>query len=414
VATEAAGAADVAAGAVARAVRVATRLVFLLFAGSIPAEYSLVLPGLGSITRILGALLLMLVAVDVLGGRPLRRPHVAFVLLAAFVAWSLLSLAWSAEPAQTLGRATTYAQLLVMSWIAWEYVRTERDFALVLQLFVLGALFVAAVTIREFNLINLAGLVITDLRVSAFGANPNELGLTMAIAVPVSLHLVRQEPRGLALLINGTYLVVGPVAVILTASRSAAVALGIAFLAMLVMLRDARAGTKVLVGTSLGAVGAIGLSLIPAYTWERIASIGAKLQRMDFNNRAANWRAGLEAFADQPFLGVGAGAFQGASSHLIMVPRSSHSTWLGVLVETGLVGAVLWFGAIAMALLGLRHATPAVRRLLVAMIVPMMVGMLVTGWDHRKVPWFVFTLALVAAELSRCATARAARGVRDP
>ncbi|MBK9251791.1 MAG: hypothetical protein IPM70_07770 [Proteobacteria bacterium] len=69
----------------------ATYLVFLLFSGSIPAEYSLILPGVGSITRLLGALLMLLVVVDVLGGRSLRPPNLVLWLLAAFAAWSTLS-----------------------------------------------------------------------------------------------------------------------------------------------------------------------------------------------------------------------------------------------------------------------------------------------------------------------------------
>ncbi|MBK9251790.1 MAG: O-antigen ligase family protein [Proteobacteria bacterium] len=221
------------------------------------------------------------------------------------------------------------------------------------KLFVVGALFVACVTVREFSLINLAALVVTDLRVTAFGANPNELGLAMAVTVPVSLFLVRLRPRGISLFLNGAYLVIGPVAVFLTASRGAVIALGLSVVGMAVMLRDMRGAAKSIVIVAVVIIGSVGVSLIPSYTWERIGSIGVSLQRMDFNNRAGNWSAGIDYFLGQPLLGVGAGAFQGATKHLLTTSWSSHSTWVGVLVETGLIGAALWGGAIAL-ILGLK------------------------------------------------------------
>jgi O-antigen ligase len=150
-------------------------------------------------------------------------------------------------------------------------------------------------------------------------------------------------------------------------------------------------------------VGMIGMFLIPANTWERIGSIGVKLQRMDLNNRSGNWDAGIEYFLGQPVHGVGAGAFQGAAKHMKSVSWSSHSSWVGVLVETGIVGAALWISAIALILFGLFRAPAPLRRMFLAIIGPMLVGMLVIGWDHRKVPWFVFAMAMGAPGIFRSA-----------
>lgn len=386
---------------VGHSIRRAAELAFLVFSGSIPAEYSLVLPGVGSITRILGALVLVFGIADVVAGRQLRPLPAAFLLLAAFVAWSFMSIVWSVEPELSIYQSITYVQLLIMSWFVWEYVRSERSLDILLQLYVLGALLVAAVTVRNFNAINFARLVITDVRAAAFGANPNELGLAMVTAVPLSLHMLRRWPRGLPALINATYIVIGPVAVLMTASRGAAVALGLAGVGMLVMLRDARVATKLVTALGVAGVVVIGVVSIPHYTWDRLASIGSSLQRMDFNQREANWKAGIEYFTNYPIGGVGAGAFEGASGHLITSPFSSHSTWIGVVVETGLVGAALWFTAVALMLGALLRADAALRRALLAAVVPMMVGMLVTAWDHRKVPWFLFAVALAAAYLPR-------------
>jgi O-antigen ligase len=384
----------------ARALRDVSRGLFLLFIASIPAEYSLVLPVLGSGTRLIGGLLLLTSISDVIARGSLRRLPGFFLLLLAFVLWSFASVVWSYEPALTVGRAFTYLQLLVMSWVIWEYVRTEQDLVATLQAYVLGSLLVAVVTIMDFQSLSVAALAITtDVRVAAFGANPNELALTMVTAVPIALYLLRRKPANWPGIVNAAYLGTGTLAVVLTASRAGFIALVVAGVGMLVMMRDARLAARVALVSTIALLAVLAASFVPDYTWERIASIGAKLQRMDFNNRALNWQAGLAMFAQDPVVGVGAGAFEGATAHLIDVPRSSHSTWIGVVVETGLVGAVLWFSAIAIALLGLRHAAGPLRRALLAAILPMVVGMLVTGWDHRKVPWLLFVTAACSVRL---------------
>ena len=381
------------------ALRGSARALFIVFVASIPAEYALVLPIVGSVSRLVGAVLLLDCATDVLYRGVARRLPAVIVVLAAFVVWSLASVAWSFEPLLSANRAITYFQLLVMAWVIWENIRREEDLVAAAQAYVLGALLVAVVTVWEFQSSSFAlSLITTDVRVAAFGANPNELALTMVTAIPIALLLLRRSQSRTTALANVVYLILGTLAVVLTASRAGAVALAVAVLAMLPMFRESRPSAKVMVAFGLLCLLVLFISVVPDYTLQRIASIGAKLQRMDFNNRTMNWAAGLEMFSERPLLGVGAGAFEGATAHLIDVPRSSHSTWIGVLVETGVVGAVLWISAIWLALLELRFAPALWRRALLAAILPMLVGMLVTGWDHRKVPWFLLVLATCAAD----------------
>jgi O-antigen ligase len=138
---------------------------------------------------------------------------------------------------------------------------------------------------------------------------------------------------------------------------------------------------------------------VPDYTWDRIAALFTMIQRFDLNNRTQNWIAGLAHFWERPLFGVGAGAFEAAAAHMISVPYSSHSTWLGVIVEMGLFGAVIWFSAWALMVHKLRAAEPALRLALITALVPMIVGMLILGWDHRKVPWLIFVLCLCAGSI---------------
>ena len=388
-------------------------VLVMLFVASIPLEYSLILPGIGSITKVIGILAFCAVVIDLpLNGRVRATPAVCGVLL-AFVLWSLVSVCWSFDPQLSIGRSMTYLQLLVMSWIIWQYIQTATDLQRAMQLFVAGALIVALVTIKDFRAINLTALVITDLRVSAFGQNPNETGLMLVVALPLALQLLRSSQSRPLRLLNEAYLVLGSIAAILTASRGAFVALVVAGVMMLALMRGVRRrASATLIGLILLLVLVVGAAvfLVPENTWSRLGTIAVNVQRLDFNNRTENWQAGIALFLNQPLIGIGAGAFEGATAHLITIPRSSHSTWLGVIVETGVVGAALWFGALAYMVAALRSADKAVVRALLSSIVPMAVGMAILGWDHRKIPWLVFALCLCAGSVQRSSRSEAGAG----
>ena len=370
----------------------------IIFVGSVPLEYSLILPGVGSITRVIGIVMFLAVVVDVVLSGRVRETSAVFVILLVFVLWATASISWSFEPQLSIERSATYLQLFLMTWVMWQYLRTDRDVQRAMQAFVAGALIVAVVTIRDFRAINLAALVVTDLRVSAFGQNPNEAGLLLVVALPFALLLQRSSSAGWLRIANGAYLVLGSVAAVLTASRGAVVALAVCGTMMLMLMHSRRRSIRTLfwmLGVVTIAIG-VAATLVPDIIWSRIGAIVSMLQRMDFNNRMENWLAGLSAFSQHPLVGVGAGAFEGATAHLIAVPRSSHSTWLGVVVETGVIGAVLWFSAITFMVLRLWRAEDAVRRALLSSVVSMAIGMMILGWDHRKIPWLVFAFCLCA------------------
>jgi hypothetical protein len=70
----------------------ATHALLVVFVASIPAEYSLVLPALGSISRIVGGVLFACVLLDVLARCRVRPVPTPLALAAAFVLWSALSI----------------------------------------------------------------------------------------------------------------------------------------------------------------------------------------------------------------------------------------------------------------------------------------------------------------------------------
>lgn len=375
----------------------------VIFVFSIPAEAALVIPGIGSLSRVVGIAVVGIAALDLLSRRTYSRPSTVALMVGGFVAWALLSASWSLDPRASLIRATTYFQLAVMFWLILDNASSARRCLVLLSAYSLGVLCIAVATIVTFRGIHLATLVTTDLRVTAFGVNPNEHGLTMVAALPWTLYFMRTSTTLRTRLLFALTFGAAVIGVILTASRGAFAALVLTGLGFAWMLRDARLGTRIIALAILATAIFAAILLVPDMIWERLGSLGKRLQTLDLNNRLPVWAAGLQYFADRPIGGVGAGVYLEATLRALGIPRSSHNTFLGVLVETGLVGAVLFYSVIVTALRSAWSLPPAWRRAMVVTLLPMFVGMIVTGWDHRKVPWLFLAIAIAMARTSTAA-----------
>src|ERR1035437_6942251 len=69
-----------------------------LFIFSFPVEKSFTIPGLGSVSKLLGALALGAGFLAALVDGRIRVPNWAHALLTAFVMWSALSMRWTLDP----------------------------------------------------------------------------------------------------------------------------------------------------------------------------------------------------------------------------------------------------------------------------------------------------------------------------
>lgn len=375
--------------------------MLVIFVASIPAEAVLIVPQYGSLTRVIGALLLVIVTLDFSARGRVWPGSLAVWCAWGFAAWALLSIAWSLEPQAGVDRAVTYLQLALMFSVVLAYADSSKKVDQLLMAYVLGALVISVSVFINFRAINFAALAMSDVRVSAFGVNPNEQGLTLVAGLPWAAYFARRHASRLMRLVALAAIPCLTLATILTASRAAFVALAVAGVGMVWMMADARRSAKALAGVVVAGVALYAYARIPSVTWERLLTTGSNLQRLDLNQRVTAWQAGYQYFADSPFKGIGTGSFEFASARVINIERSSHNSYLGVLVETGVIGACL-FGAlvacVARAAVGLQKD---LRRAMLATLIPMSLGMFVTGWDYRKVPWLFFALAIALWRLPR-------------
>lgn len=159
-------------------------LLLLAFVFAIPWEEAIVLPGVGSVARVIGLAAFALALFGLAsGGRVrVRKPSLLLVAALPFVAWSVASTFWSIDAEVTTSTAFTLVQLLVMVWLVWQLAPTSGHQRGLAQAFVLGC-YVTALNIIWIFLFQ-GDAINIDGRVTAAGANQNDIATLMALGIP--------------------------------------------------------------------------------------------------------------------------------------------------------------------------------------------------------------------------------------
>jgi len=353
------------------------------------------LPVVGSIPRLVGLAASAVGVLYILARwrvRPLSWFHVFAVL---FVLWAGATSLWSVDPEATQTVFLTYLQLLVLVWliseIAWSPARQRALF----QAYVLGAGVAAVLTIHDY----LSGVFALDTvagRFAALNQDPNDLGLTFALGLPMAWYVSLSQARGAWLWC--LYLPLAITAILLTGSRGA-VLTGLVGLSIIPWtLRRMRLRTKVALYALAAGSLVLASYLVPNASLARIASTRADIEAGYFGGRGPVWLAGLEVAREHPLVGVGAGGYPEAVEPTIGQEMVAHNVLLSILVEDGTVGFLLFVAMLVALLTPLRHLPALHRRLSIVLLLTLAVGTMALSWDHRKQFWFV--LGMVAVQVA--------------
>jgi O-antigen ligase len=272
----------------------------------------------------------------------LERPLAAIVLLAALsiargaafptgYGYQGLVAAW-----ELLRSVMTFAFYFLGFWM----VRGAQDRRRMSWAIVIGLLLEAAVTIA----LGRSGR--SGRAVGSFGQS-NELGAFLAMFTAFTAAQLPAERHWAARLVLGGAVVAGLLAVVLTVSRGAVVAVAVALL--FVALRSSRVLTVVLV-----VVGVSSPLWAPDYLKQRMMGTqveaetaeGASLEA-SAQLRVDTWRAIIKVVSEHPLDGVG---FSGLGYVLplageelgVEVKDSAHNTYLRFLGEMGVLGLLLF------------------------------------------------------------------------
>jgi O-antigen ligase len=364
-------------------------LCLLVF--SLPMEKGIQFPHLGTISRLLGQAAFVVGAAAVARRGRLRAPNAVLPLAAIFVLWGGISWLWSMARPDTLIRFVTMAQLAGMLWLIWELCRTAARQTRLIQAFVAGAAASSTWTVARATLNRQTNY----RRFATSGFDPNDLGITLAIALTLALYL-SAVLRGAAAWLVRLAAVVLIAAILLTGSRAALVASLVNVLFVALAWRHTNWVQRASSVALLLLLIAGALRLAPAATRRRLATLPQEATEGTLHDRTRIWKAGVHLFESRPLLGIGLGAYPKAAYPELRIHYNAHNTFLSVLVETGVAGFLLW-GALLATLVWFASLLAASERALwFTALAVWGVAVLSVTWEHRKPTWLIFALIMTA------------------
>ncbi|MCB9157828.1 MAG: O-antigen ligase family protein [Caldilineaceae bacterium] len=369
----------------------------LAFIFSIPWENSVVLPGLGSIARIIGLLATASWMGKVLIKGELRRPHLFHLAMFAYIAWNAATIFWSIKPDNTFNRIETYIQLFIFSLLIWDLLDNRESLDDGLQMYILGGGVAIVSTIFNY----FAGVGVRGgIRYAASGFDPNDMGITLAIGMPMAWYLAtssRERTLGWLLrLINYAYIPGAVMAILLAASRTSLIATAPASLYVLMTFSRLRLMTRIIVFSILIYALFIIQPLIPESSFQRLSQTGDSIASGNLTGRVDIWREGYQVFAAHPLNGVGSGTFRDA----IDKKKAPHNVFVALSTETGLIGITL-IGLILLVVIQQiwRHPSWTERLLWTSILSIWFLGAITLNWEYRKPTWLLFLLIVCSANV---------------
>lgn len=283
---------------------------------------------------------------------PLRFPPFLWIF-AAYLGWALVGASMTEYPQQVSVRIELLWKVGLIALVVVNALRTRAQQRLFMFVF-LGAFALYPTRGALFNYFG--GYTVFGRAIwNYIYANPNDLAALTLLQLGMALAIYVREPKGWPKLaaIAGTILL--PFVILLTQSRGAFLAI-VAFGLLLVAGQRRRVRTLVIVAI----VGAIVAIAAPDSLWDRIGGLRSAtdtetLREVDPEGSAEQryeiWKVARKIAREHLLVGVGVGAYPQAHLRYAMDSefkptalgaRDTHSTYLNVLAESGVVGLVLF------------------------------------------------------------------------
>ncbi|HYF38299.1 MAG TPA: O-antigen ligase family protein [Gemmatimonadales bacterium] len=355
-----------------------------LFVFSVPWERVIVITDVAIVTRATGALALGLALLAVIISGRFRRWRPFHLLALMFVLCAGVGV-------MTLGlpvipkKFWTYTQLLLVLWMIWELAVSRKRVTGLFVAYVLGAYVAAIATIMVY--VTQGGSL---RRFAAAGGDPNDLAMTIALALPMAWYLGMTLRQPLVRWICRGFLPIGLLVLGLTGSRGGMLAGLVGMLIVplsMTRLSPGRLATGIVM---LVLSGTLAVYLVPEQTVERLATTGQEVEDLSLGGRFKLWRAGLIAFVEKPILGYGTSGFKTAvTPQLGIRAQVAHNSFLSVLVEQGLLGFVLYTAMFLSVFWAVLRLPRPERRFALVLLGTLTVTMLPLTWEDQKQVWFV-------------------------
>jgi putative inorganic carbon (HCO3(-)) transporter len=323
-------------------------------------------------------------------GQPVGRGWLpALGLLLAYGGVCAGSLLFASEVERTTDALLNYADGIAIVLIMTLHLRTRTDFRRTVWAIIAAGGILGTLTVLQqlFGLYeqNFAGFSQVGLR-NIFNSSSgyrsegpvsaNYFAMIMVVIVPLATERLLHDPRRVARALAAGALLTALASIVLTYSRGGIVALAICSLPMLTWV-PRRNLLRVLVTAGM-ALAAVGTFLVPADFMQRLAALsqvadvagGTTPQDSALQGRLSEVTSAAMMFGDHYVVGVGYGNFeihypryaQSLALDGRREERQSHSLYLEVAAETGMVGLLAFGVLLAAALASVQQARTAFDR----------------------------------------------------
>ncbi|MGI5522211.1 O-antigen ligase family protein [Micromonospora sp. CA-259024] len=342
-------------------------------------------------------------AAIVLSGR-LPRLRAADTLALLTGGWAYASLLWTDRTDLAAPAAYRYVSVCLLFVAVRHVLRGRRDLLLIGWTYLAGC---AVVSIEVILGARTQGPVLVfDQRYGIEGINVNFTAYTLAAGVVLSLVLAVVASTGPTLLRFGPLaltLLLGS-AVLLNGSRGATIGMlaGLTVVLFALLLPRLTVLTVGMLAAALIVLVPFGMAPERQLLW--FDSLYGR-PTGDISGRLAIWPYALTTWSEAPLTGSGAGVFINTNPF----EMGPHNLLLTVGNDLGLVGVLLYFGTIAVALIAAARTSRA-GLLLIGAFTATMTPIWLTGqWETSLAMWLVLALVTVSPEVNNPRRGRHAR-----
>ena len=330
--------------------------------------------------------------------------YVMMLLVLALTFWAWASVMWATDYGLAVTTVFELTQALVLVGLLSLLTQGGGEARWPVQAYVWGC--IATTVALGWQLwTHPTGLT---YRLDGFGRTANDLALVLIAGGPLAGLFALRTSRVLLRCVYVAFVCTVPAVIMLTGSRGVAVAL----LAQFIVVLGLGAGrlptlptlrkrwARIMPVTLLAGAGMFWISKQTITRWsmpfDRITSL-LEGGVADIGGRERIWRVGWDAWLESPFLGSGAGAMRTLTERATAASVSSHNTPLGMLVELGLPGLVL-FALMWAAALWCTWRLHGPERVLVGVsLIGIGVGMLSLSLETNRMLYFMLLIPWLLA-----------------